>query len=111
MAWTAPLYYIIIQRMTKTGTMVSVRLDPALAAALERHCAQTGATRSRVVQQSMAQYLVAHSGPTLGQLAEALLPPLPKRRARPSRTAPASRVAPPSRQQRFRDYVRDKRHR
>ena len=106
--------------MTKTGTMVSVRLDPALAAALERHCAQTGATRSRVVQQSMAQYLVAQSGPTLGQLAEALLPPLPKRAAgaaRPSRAAPASRAAtpsraaPPSRQQRFRDYVRDKRHR
>jgi hypothetical protein len=103
--WTAPLSYIIIRCMTKSGTMVSVRLDPALAAALERHCAQTGATRSRVVQQSMAQYLVAQSGPTLGQLAEALLPPLPKRRARPPRAAPASR------QQRFRDYVRDKRHR
>lgn len=113
--------------MTKSGTMVSVRLDPALAAALERHCAQTGATRSRVVQQSMAQYLVAHSGPTLGQLAEAVLPPLPKRAAgsarpspgsaspsrtaTPSRAATPSRGAPPSRQQRFRDYVRDKRHR
>ena len=94
--------------MTKIGTMVSVRLDPALAAALERHCAQTGATRSRVVQQSMAQYLVTQSGPTLGQLAEALLPPLPKRA---SRAARPSRAAPPSRQQRFRDYVRDKRHR
>ena len=35
----------------------------------------------------------------------ALLPPLPKRRARPSRAAPFSR------QQRFRDYARDKRHR
>lgn len=94
--------------------MVSVRLDPALAAALERHCAQTGATRSRVVQQSMAQYLVTQSGPTLGQLAEALLPPLPKRSsrsARPSRATPPSRVAGPARQQRFRDYVRDKRHR
>jgi len=68
----------------------------------ERHCAQTGATRSRVVQQSMAQYLVAQSGPTLGELAEALLPPVAKRRARAAR---------PSRQQRFRDYVRDKRHR
>ena len=88
--------------MTKAGTMLSVRLDPALAAALERHCAQTGATRSRVVQQSMAQYLVAQSGPTLGDLAEALLPPPTKRRARAPR---------PSRQQRFRDYVRDKRHR
>src|SRR3972149_1627364 len=41
MAWTAPLYYIIIQRMTKTGTMGSVRLDPALAAGVERHCPQT----------------------------------------------------------------------
>lgn len=88
--------------MTKIGTMVSVRLDPALAAALERHCAQTGATRSRVVQQSMAQYLAAHSGPTLGELAEALLPALAKR--------PAGAPRPP-RQQRFRDYVRDKRHR
>jgi len=88
--------------MTKAGTMLSVRLDPALAAALERHCAQTGATRSRVVQQSMAQYLVAQSGPTLGDLAEALLPPPAKRRARAAR---------PSRQQRFRDYVRGKRHR
>ena len=100
--------------MTKTGTMVSVRLDPALAAALERHCAQTGATRSRVVQQSMAQYLVAQSGPTLGQLAEALLPPLPKRAAGSARPSPRpSRAAPStsSRQQRFRDYVRDKRHR
>ena len=88
--------------MTKAGTILSVRLDPALAAALERHCAQTGATRSRVVQQSMAQYLVAQSGPTLGELAEALLPLLAKRRARAARR---------SRQKRFRDYVRDKRHR
>lgn len=100
--------------MTKAGTMISVRLDPALAAALERHCAQTGATRSRVVQQSMAQYLVAQSGPTLGQLAEALLPPLPTRPAGAARPSPRPyRAAPPasSRQQRFRDYVRDKRHR
>ena len=98
--------------MTKTGTMVSVRLDPALAAALERHCAQTGATRSRVVQQSMAQYLVAQSGPTLGQLAEALLPKRRSRTARPSqRAARPARAAPSSRQERFRDYVRDKRHR
>jgi hypothetical protein len=88
--------------MTNTRPPLSIRLDPALAEALERHCAQTGATRSRVVQQSMAQYLVAQSGPTLGELAEALLPALAKRRARAAR---------PSRQQRFRDYVRDKRHR
>jgi hypothetical protein len=107
--WTEPLYYIIMIRMTKSGAILSVRLDPALAAALERHCAQTGATRSRVVQQSMAQYLVAHSGPTLSQLAEALLPSLPKRRSRTAR--PSLRAGRPSRQQRFREYVRDKRHR
>jgi len=53
----------------------------------------------------MAQYLIAHSGPTLGELAEALLPSLAKRPARPRRTTA------PARQQRFRDYVRDKRHR
>lgn len=88
--------------MTKARTVLSVRIDPALAAALERHCAQTGATRSRVVQQSMARYLVAQSGPTLGELAEALLPPVPKRRVRAAR---------PSRQQRYREYVRDKRRR
>jgi len=50
--------------MRKANTMLSVRLDPALAAAP--------------------------------------LPPLAKRRTRAAR---------PSRQQRFRDYVRDKRHR
>jgi hypothetical protein len=88
--------------MTKASTVLSVRLDPALAAALERHCAHTGATRSRVVQQSMAQYLVTQSGPTLGDLAEALLPALSKRR---------SHAVRPARQQRFRDYVRDKRRR
>jgi Ribbon-helix-helix protein, copG family len=88
--------------MTKNRALLSVRLDPALAGALERHCAHTGETRSRVVQQSVAQYLVAHSGPTLGSLAETLLPPLPRRAA-------SARRAP--RQKRFRDYVREKRRR
>jgi hypothetical protein len=81
---------------------LSVRLDPALAEALERHCAHTGETRSRVVQQSVAQYLVAQSGPTLGALAEAVLPPLRARAAHGPRA---------SRQTRFRDYVREKRRR
>jgi hypothetical protein len=88
--------------MTKASHLLSVRLDPSLAAALERHCAQTGATRSRVVQQSVAQYLDTRSGPTLGSLAEAVLPPVPKRRMRGAR---------PSRRQRYRDYVREKRRR
>ena len=94
--------------MTKTSTLLSVRLGPELAVALERHCAQTGATRSHAVQQSMAQYLVTQSGPTLGELAELRLPPLPKSGDRAARPPRHRR---PSRQRRFRDYVRDKRRR
>jgi hypothetical protein len=85
-----------------TRTLLSVRLDPALAEALERHCAQTGETRSRVVQESVAQYLVSQTGPTLGSLAEAVLPPAPRRAARGARAG---------RQQRFRAYVSAKRRR
>ena len=88
--------------MTKPRTLLSVRLDDALAAALDRHCEATGATRSQVVQQGVAQYLVVQTGPTLGSLAEAVLPPAPKQAARTTR---------PSRQRRFRDYVREKRRR
>jgi len=88
--------------MTSGRTLLSVRLDPALAAALERHCEQSGETRSHVVQQSVAQYLVVQSGPTLGSLAESHLPPRPKRPARKARG---------SRQERFRRYVRAKRRR
>jgi hypothetical protein len=88
--------------MTKHHPPLSVRLDPALAEALDRHCAQTGQTRSHVVQQGVAQYLVVQTGPTLGSLAESVLPPAPER---------AARAARPSRQRRFRDYVREKRRR
>jgi metal-responsive CopG/Arc/MetJ family transcriptional regulator len=88
--------------MTKPRSLLSVRLDPALAEALDRHCEETGATRSQVVQQGVAQYLVVQSGPTLGSLAEAILPAVAK---------PATRAARPSRQKRFRDYVREKRRR
>jgi len=88
--------------MTNTRALLSVRLEPALAAALERHCAQTGETRSRVVQQSVAQYVLERSGPTLSGFAEAVLPPLAARGSRKMRAA---------RQKRFRDYVREKRRR
>ncbi len=88
--------------MTEARTLLSVRLDPELAAALDRHCAQTGVTRSLVVQESVAQYLVTQTGPTLATLAEAVLPPAPAR---------ATRKARVSRQRRFRDYVREKRRR
>lgn len=38
---------------------LTVRLDDTLAAALERYCAATGATKSLVVQESLAHYLWA----------------------------------------------------
>lgn len=88
--------------MTKPRSLLSVRLDPALSEALDRHCEATGATRSHVVQQGIAQYLVVQTGPTLGSLAEAVLPSIPKQAARGAR---------PTRQRRFRDYVREKRRR
>jgi hypothetical protein len=88
--------------MTKPRSLLSVRLDPALAKALDRLCAESGTTRSHVVQQGLAQYLVTRSGPTLGSLAEAVLPPVPKR---------TTRAARPSRQRRYREYVREKRRR
>ena len=87
--------------MTKTSPPLSVRFEPTLAQALARHCAQTGKTRSAVVQQSVAQYLVAQSGPTLSSLAETVLPA----------AAPAARRRQSSRQKRYRDYVREKRRR
>ena len=86
--------YSILMRMTKPRTLLSVRLDPALAEALDRHCEQTGTSRSHIVQQGVAQYLVVQTGPTLGSLAEAVLPGVPKRAARAARS---------SRQRRFRD--------
>jgi predicted DNA-binding protein len=88
--------------MTTTRTLLSVRLDPELAEALDRHCADAGMTRSLVVQESVAQYLVTRAGPTLASLAEAVLPPVPARAVRKARA---------SRQRRFRDYVREKRRR
>jgi hypothetical protein len=38
---------------------LTVRLDPPLEAALERYCSATGTTKSLVVQESLARYLVA----------------------------------------------------
>ncbi len=37
---------------------LTVRLDAALQAALERHCAERGLSKTLVVQESLAQYLV-----------------------------------------------------
>ena len=38
---------------------LTVRLDAALQAALDQHCAQRGVTKTLVVQECLAQYLVA----------------------------------------------------
>lgn len=38
---------------------LTVRLDKTLEAALDRYCAATGATKSLVVQESLASYLLA----------------------------------------------------
>jgi hypothetical protein len=88
--------------MTTPRGLLSVRLDPALAEALERHCARTGATRSEVVKQSVAQYIVSHDGPTLGGLADAVMRKVARRGTARLRAA---------RQKRYRDYVREKRRR
>jgi hypothetical protein len=38
---------------------LTVRLDPTLESALERHCVNTGASKSHVVHESLAAYLMA----------------------------------------------------
>ena len=50
---------------------LTVRLDDTLVAALERYCAGTGTTKSRVVQESLAVCLLAHR-PAGPQVAEEL---------------------------------------
>ena len=47
---------------------LTVRLDHTLESALERYCADTGATKSLVVQQSLAAYLLGsqQAGKTAG---------------------------------------------
>ena len=49
---------------------LTVRLDAALQAALDRHCAERGVTKSLVVQESLAAYLVA-GRPQVGGAASA----------------------------------------
>lgn len=39
---------------------LTVRLDDTLESALERHCIATGSSKSLVVQQSLAAYLLAY---------------------------------------------------
>ncbi len=51
---------------------LTVRLDEALESALERHCAERGVTKSLVVQECLATYLLA--GQTQPSKAAALRP-------------------------------------
>ena len=54
---------------------LTVRLDPTLATALDRYCAATGTTKSHVVQESVAAYLISASQPAAPRGAqEASLP-------------------------------------
>ncbi|OGB01650.1 MAG: hypothetical protein A3E25_19715 [Burkholderiales bacterium RIFCSPHIGHO2_12_FULL_69_20] len=47
---------------------LTVRLDAALQAALDRHCAEHGVTKTLVVQECLATYLVAaRPGPAARQ--------------------------------------------
>ncbi len=46
---------------------LTVRLDDTLAAALERYCAATGATKSLVVQESLARYLLGDQADAASQ--------------------------------------------
>lgn len=40
---------------------LTVRLDPTLATALDRYCIDTGTSKSHVVQESLAAYLIGAS--------------------------------------------------
>lgn len=53
---------------------LSVRLDAKLESRINEYCRQTGASKSRVVQQGVAEYLDAHALPTLHDLGKDLFP-------------------------------------
>ena len=48
---------------------LTVRLDSAVESALERYCAERGVTKSLVVQESLAVYLLARQASTAAELA------------------------------------------
>ncbi len=55
---------------------LTVRLDDALQAALDQHCARHGVTKTLVVQECLAQYLVAaQPGAAGAQAAAGTAPP------------------------------------
>ena len=64
---------IILHVFIEAAMTLTVRLDGALESALERHCAERGVTKSLVVQESLAAYLLAvapRSGKAAGHAAD-----------------------------------------
>ena len=60
---------------------LTVRLDPTLATALDRYCADTGTTKSHVVQESVAAYLLSAKQPPTPHGAHDVARPSPAYRA------------------------------
>jgi len=55
---------------------LTVRLDDALQTALEQHCARHGVTKTLVVQECLAQYLVAaQPGAAVARAVDDSVPP------------------------------------
>lgn len=46
---------------------LTVRLTPSLEEALDAHCARTGETKSHVVQECLAEYLLRQATPHVGE--------------------------------------------
>ena len=78
---------------------LSVRLDKELESRINEYCRQTGASKSHVVQQGVAEYLDAHALPTLHDMGKGLFAAGGDSRGDASET----------RAKRYRDYVRAKR--
>ncbi|HWK84463.1 MAG TPA: hypothetical protein VNS61_12080 [Caldimonas sp.] len=49
---------------------LTVRLDSAIESALERYCTERGVTKSLVVQESLAEYLLASKARRAGDAAD-----------------------------------------
>ena len=56
---------------------LTVRLDAATESALERYCAERGVTKSLVVQESLAVYLIARQGASRAEPVEGSRSPPP----------------------------------
>lgn len=78
---------------------ISVRLDAELESRINEYCRQTGASKSHVVQQGVANYLDAHALPTLHDLGRDLFPA----------GGNSSGHASEAHAKRYREYVRAKR--